>query len=1023
MRTLRRWIVGIILISALGTVAYAQFDVGRITGTVLDPTGAVVPGATVTITNIDTGLKTEVQSDSTGNFSAPALPYGNYRLTATATGFGTATIDNVNVHVGAVANLELRLPVGSTKEEVTVTGTLSTVQTSTSEVGNTLTTSQVENLPLNGRDIMGYIALVPGSITTAGMFQQSLNGQETGFTGLNTLLDGADATRIDTNATSTTFGAQNSRIGRASVDSIAEVHIVTTGYSAEYGRASGAVVNLITKSGTNDLHGAVFEFFRNDAINARNFFEYTEHRQPFKLNQFGGNLEGPIVKNKLFFFVNYEGVRQQITNSFLSSTLSAAERAKFVPSMQPYVSVLPPLPANPIYLDPPANTLVLYSASLLDKLREDTGSIKIDHQISDKDRWNLRYNVNDSFTAHPFNINRDQIQKVPARSQYVRFDETHIFSPTLLNEIGFAVNRQFTNGLSGEDNLPLFSNFANVGAAPGPALFSELTPKTTFQFLESLTKTAGKHSLKFGADIRRQQINNMLRQQDILTFLSLDGLENNQPFALSRLGYPTLGFRSTNWDFYAQDDWKVTPRFTLNLGLRYEYNTVFHVTGQAGVNPVWSRINGYPTVTDRVSNFDFATQTLFPVGRSFYEPDYNNFAPRVGFSYDPFGKGKTVIRGFGGISYLPMLQGAVNSLPSNNFPNLSLTVFDFPLTFPVPAELPAIATLNVNTFDPHARDSYTEQWELNIQHEILPQTVLTVGYVGNHGVKLPAGAAFAGLQLNNVDIFTGLRPYPKYGDERLLGNFLGSNYNSLQVGVRRRAARFTFDANYTWGHEIDNTVNIFGAFENSRNINLDHGNGDIDVRHNFTADALYDLPALHSQAAVVRGVLGDWHAATILQARSGLPFTIGLQPGVFAADPQRPNWIPGQSITPPNYSIPDRQLNPAAFSFTGPVGAVGGTLARNSMTGPTFVQWDISMQKRFAFTEKLNLEFRSDFFNILNHPNFNNPDSTLCTSYATSSPANTCVPNPLFGRSTSTLGNLVGLGTSRQIQFALKLLW
>ncbi|MBZ5566134.1 MAG: TonB-dependent receptor, partial [Acidobacteriia bacterium] len=459
-------------------------------------------------------------------------------------------------------------------------------------------------------------------------------------------------------------------------------------------------------------------------------------------------------------------------------------------------------------------------------------------------------------------------------------------------------------------------------------------------------------------------------------------------------------------DFYAQDDWKVTPRLTFNLGVRYEYNTP------------WLEVNG------RVSNFHFGTQTNpAPTHGGLYNPDRNNFAPRVGFSYDPFGKGKTVIRGFGGISYLPLLQGAVNSLPSNNFPNVSLTVFDFPITFPVPAVLPSVAASTVNAFDPNARDSYTEQWEINIQQEILPQTVLTVGYVGNHGVKLPAGAAFAGLELNVIDINTGVRPYPGFGDERFLGNFLGSNYNSLQVGVRRRAARFTFDANYSWGHEIDNTVNIFGAFENSRNINLDHGNGDIDVRHNFTADALYDLPALHSQAAVVRGVLGDWHAATILQARSGLPFTIGLQPGVFAADPQRPNYIPGQSITPPNYSIPDSQLNAGAFSFSGPVGAVPGTVGRNSMTGPAFFQWDISMQKRFPLTEKMNLEFRSDFFNILNHPNFNNPDSTLCNSYATSATPNTCVPNTRFGQSTSTLGNLVGLGTSRQIQFALKLLW
>jgi hypothetical protein len=1006
MQGLRRSLLAFILATCGASLGLAQFDVGRITGTIYDLSGGVVPNATVTIRNMGTGFEQKLTSNAAGSFTSAALPPGQYIVTATAPGFAEGNSGTLALSVGATVNVELKLPVSGGKEEVTVTGTTTTVQANTSEIGNTLTTTQIENLPLNGRDIMGYIALVPGSVTTAGMFQQSINGQETGFTGLNTLLDGADATRIDTNATSTTFGAQNSRIGRASVDSIAEFHIVNTGYSAEYGRASGAVVNLITKSGTNDFHGAVFEFLRNDALNARNFFEYTEHRQPFKLNQFGGNLAGPIVKNKLFFFINYEGVRQRITNSFVSSTLSAAERAKFVPSMQPYVDVLPPLPANPVYVDPPFNTLVLYQASLVDSLREDTGSVKVDHLISEKDRWNIRYNLNDSFTAHPYNINKDQVQRVPARSQYVRWDETHIFSPTLLNEFGFALNRQFTNGLTGEDNLPIFSNFANVGANPGPALFSEITPKTSFQFLESLTKTSGKHTLKFGADIRRQRINNMLRQQDQLTFLSLADLQNNRPFALTRLGYPSLGFRSTNWDFYGQDDWKVTSRLTLNIGVRYEYNTP------------WLETNG------RISNFDFATLTLPPpVKGGLYNPDRNNFAPRFGFSYDPFGTGKTVVRGFFGISYLPMLQGAVNSLPSNNFPNVSLTVFDFPITFPVPAVLPSVAASNVNSFDPNARDSYTEQWAFNIEREVFSQTLLTVGYVGNHGVKLPAGAAFAGLQMNNIDVFTGVRPYPGWGDIRLLGNFLGSNYNALQVNMRRRAARLTFDVNYAWSHEIDNTVNIFGAFENSRNINLDHGNGDIDVRHNFTADALYDLPTLRNQSAIVRGVLGDWHAATILQARSGLPFTVGLQPGVFAADPQRPDYVPGQSVRPPTYRVPDSQLNPGAFAFSGPVGARGGTVGRNSLTGPSFFQWDFSLQKRFELTESLKLEFRSDLFNLLNHPNFNNPDSVLCNSYATSTPANTCVPNPFFGRSTSTLGNLVGLGTSRQVQFALKLLW
>ncbi|PYV28138.1 MAG: hypothetical protein DMG27_02115 [Acidobacteria bacterium] len=979
----------------------AQFDVGRVTGTIYDPSGAIVPQATVTIKNIGTGITTTAQSDSFGNFVASALPYGDYVVTATASGFGTATSKTVTVNVGSSVNVVLKLPLGGGHEQVTVTGTVSTVQTGSAAIENTVSTEEVQNLPLNGRDIMGLIALTPGSVTSGTFGQTSINGAETSFTGLNTLLDGADATRIDTNATLATFGNQESRITRASVDSIAEVKIMNTGYSAEYGRALGPVVNLITKSGTDSYHGELFEFFRNEALNARNFFDYP-NRGPFKLNDFGGNLGGPIVKDKLFFFGNYEGVRQHISNSVRSATFTAAQRSLFVPSMQPYVDALVPLPPGPPVCADTACTIQFVAVTQLNKLREDTGSVKLDYYESSTDRWMLRYNPDDSFTAFPFSINKDQIDSIPARNQYFRLDETHIFSPTLLNEAGFAINRQFTNAQAGGDDLPLFSNFANVGAEPGPSLFSELSPKTSFQFLESLTKTAGRHTMKFGADIRGNRINNELRQQDILTYFTLSGLQNNHPFADTRLGYPTLGFRDTNWDFYAQDDWKATPRLTLNYGVRYEYNSV------------WEETNV------RVSNFDYATQQILPPGIPFYQPDRNDFGPRLGFAYDPFGSGKTVIRGFGAIFYLPQLQGAVNSLPSNNFPNVEVTVFQDPtLAFPVPAVLPAMASVHdVNALDPHLRDTYSEQWGLNVQRELLPQIVFTLGYTGNHGVKLPAGAAYAGLELNNINPLTGARPSAAFGEERLLGDFLSSNYNALQITARRHAGRVTFDANYTWSHEIDNAPSIFSAFEDSNNINADRGHGDIDVRHNFTADVLYDLPSLHNQVSAFRGALGGWRAGTILQARSGLPVNIALQPAFFATSILRPDYVPGQSIQAPKYSVPDSQLNAAAFKA--PAGALG-TIARNAGRGPHFVQWDLSLQKDFHLNERWSMQFRSDMFNILNHPNFSNPDATLCSSYTASS--NTCVPNLDFGRSGSTIGNLVGIGTSRQVQFALKLLF
>ncbi|MEW5978304.1 MAG: TonB-dependent receptor [Acidobacteriota bacterium] len=1001
MRSLKRSILmamaGVLLPTLL---ALAQFNVGRISGTIYDQTGAVVPDATVVIRNTGTGQEATAKSDAAGNFSVSALPFGTYVVSGTAPGFDTAVTEPLSLNVGSSVNVTLRLPVGAEREEVTVTGTTASVQTSTTELGNTLSTRQVENLPLNGRDVMDFISLVPGSVQTAGFGQTSLNGMETSFTGINTLLDGADATRIDTNATLTQFGSQTSRISRASVDSIAEVRILQTGYNAEYGRSIGSVVNLITKSGTNELHGGIFEFFRNDALNARNFFEATPNKQPFKLNQFGGNVGGPIVRNKLFFFGNYEGVRQRISNSFITTTLSQQERDKFVPSMRPYVDALVPLPPNPVVVPGTFGTQVFINASLVNKLREDTGSIKIDHNISDKDRWNLRYNINDSLTSTPFGVNRGQTSLADGRNQLLRLDHTHVFSPTFLNQFGVAINRVVTDDDKGGDGLPLFSNFANVGSAPGPQLFSVLSPQTSFQFLESATKTSGKHSLKFGADIRRNRSNRELRRQFIMTFFSLSDLQNNQPFALQQLGYPMIGARNTNWNFYVQDDWKVSSRLTLNLGLRYEYNSVLN------------------EVNNRLSNFDIVTQRLVPGTNPLYNPDRNNFAPRFGFSYDPFGKGKTVIRGGGGVFYLPQLTGAVLSLPGNDFPNVSVDVFSFPnLKFPPPDELPSVAASNVNAFDPNVRDTYSIQWNLNIQHEILPSTVAEIGYVGNRGLKLPAGAAFAGLQLNQIDVNTGQRPFPNFGDERFLGNFLSSRYHALQASLRRRASSFTFDANYTWSHVLDNTVNIFNAFQDSRDVNADWSHGDTDVRHVFTADALYDLPELRNSAGPVKHVFGGWQVNTILQARSGLPVNIAVRPGVFGADPLRPNLILGQEIKASSYRLPDVQLNPAAFAIAT---TRNGNLQRNAARGPGFFQWDFSLLKNTKLNERYTFQFRADLFNILNHPNFANPDPTLCNSL---SAAGECTPNPTFGRSLSTVGNLLGIGTSRQVQFVLKFLF
>ncbi len=500
-------------------------------------------------------------------------------------------------------------------------------------------------------------------------------------------------------------------------------------------------------------------------------------------------------------------------------------------------------------------------------------------------------------------------------------------------------------------------------------------------------------------DIRHVVTHDALDPQEFLSYASVTDFENNAGFALSTLGHTDVGLQNTNYDFFIQDDFRLTPRLTLNYGLRYEYNTVLH-GGQIG-------------------NFDIATLKLLPQGQGLYKPDRNNFAPRFGFSWDPLGKSKTVVRGGFGVFYSPMLTGAGLSLAGNYQQGFNVNIIDLlfgvrsctpnlNLAFPLPATLPTCTPAlpaNVNGLDQNIRDTYTMHWSFGIQQEIMPSTVLEVAYVGNRGVKLPAGAAYAGEELNLAPSGPN-RLSNNFGQIRHLGNFLDSNYNSLQASIRRRVAKnLTVDANFTWAHERDDAVNILsGAFQNSLDPKADYADGDIDVRHNFTLGAVWEVPAL---TMLPKRAGQGWQVSTLLQARGGLPYNIALSAPFLGIDQLRPNLVAGQSIRPANYSVPGSQLNAAAFAA--PAAGQLGDLTRNAGRGPDFAQMDLALSKTTQINERLSVQLRGEVFNLFNHPNFANPVGFL-------NDAN-------FGKSTSTIGNLVGTGTSRQAQLALKLLF
>ncbi len=1013
------------------------FDTGTITGIVTDPTGAVIPNAAVTITDTGTSRTTTVQTNGDGNFVAPGLPFGNYVVTATASNFGKATTQPFVLNVGASVRVHLGLSITVAAQTVDVTGSAAEVDTTTATSGTTLNETQIRNLPTNGRDVMDFLEIAPGSVNSTGIFQGSVNGQENFFTGLNVTLDGQNASRGDVNGFDETEGNEQARLTRASVDSVQEIDFSNSGYSAEVGHSLGPQMNIITKGGTNRFHGELFDFFRNDALDARDYFSntLTAPKQPLRMQQFGGNVGGPIVRNKLFFFTNYEGIRQRTTSiNALNETPSAYVRSQFVPSMQPVLEQLAPLPAGCTTIpapdscavpgtidptDPAAGADLVYNPEALPTtLREDSGAIRVDYNFSDRDRIFVRYSIDDSLTNQQIGLNQGQTTPLYLRTQYGMIDETHTFSPTLLNEASVAINRFYsdTNSDTPKPLTNIGGFFTNLGSLPGAMSFNQITPFTVFEVLDNATKTVGNHTIKFGAQIRANRLDEYLRPYQSYQFGSFSDLENNRPFVLQKIGFPGfVGVRNSNWDLYAEDDWRVTPRLSLNLGLR------------AGINTVWRERNNLQ------QNFDFATQSFLPSNKPAYSGPTVDIAPRLGLAYDVTGKGKTVVHAYYGLFFNPMhfSFGLVGNLPA--YQSYNVNVFQVPIVYPEPNPPLPPGTQNVSIFPQHPGDPRSQNWLFGVQQQLAPNTLLTVNYTGNQDSHMQAGVDFAAINLNPANYVTQARPLPGFASENLDSDSLKSNYNALQVQVRHNAGKLNAEVNYTWSHETDDMVNVFSGFSDPYDPSKDRGPGDWDIRHNITGSVVYSLPNLEQSNRLVRGVLGGWQASSIVQARSGGPVNVSIESGFFGL-PARPNYT-GQPIRLPNFSWPRHSYNVNAYqiepTFNGTPGdpSTIGNVGRNTLRAPGFVQWDFSGMKNFSVTQLVKVQFRVDVFNVLNHPNFGNPDGGICNAFTAASPGTpaSCTPNPNFGRVGGTIADTnnsqIGTGTARQEQFALKVIF
>src|SRR5882724_1572900 len=922
----------------------AQLDKASIIGTVSDATGAVVAGARVDVTNLGTGAVGTHMTDSSGSYAAQGLPVGNYRVTASAEGFKTAVRGDIHLNVADVVKIAFELTAGSINEQITVSGEAPILDTASSTYGGTVSDQQVTDLPLNGRGLVEALVTVPG-VSMLGV-EPSINGSGTGRlfeAASRILLDGTDSGQVDSDLLTGGYGTR-ARMDRGSVESIAEVRIQQSSFSAEYGQAAGGVTNFITKSGTNNFHGSLFEYFRNEVLDAKDYFQPIGTRKlPLRLNQFGGSIGGPIVKQKLFFFATLEAIRQREATLINAQGPQQAFRDTPTPELKSI--------NNRLYLPNVAGSDAGPQGTFIQafprKLNETSVSGKIDYNISSKDRLAVRYTYDHSYNIDPYTTpgqgaEEGQNNVTTYQPQYTKITYSHSFSPNLLNEAGFGVNRLHTpNRTSSNDTVRFEPNvvFLDGTANIGPPLWDLLLGNTSFTSLDTLAWTKGKHQLKFGTQIVRAQVNKTTFLQTEVFFFGLTAgtptptplfFDSNRPFIVYSFGNPGVGQRETMYNFFAQDDFQVTRNLTLNLGLRYQYETT----------PVEQ--NG------RNTPFNFKTGQLDPPGTSLFDASKNNFAPRVGLAWTPLSGKSLVLRGGYGLFFTPInpamaqfeptlgrdfghfreaFQSPACITPSDPACNLSLT----PLTDVDPYPSAGIFV----TIDRPYHTPYVHAYNFNVQQGLGNNTVMQVAYVGNRGTNY---ATFNNP--NRMDAVTHTRPYPDFGDMINMRSCCRTNYNALQTSVRRRfTSGLAFNANYTWAHSLDQGEFGYGTDPNDNHrLDLEYASADYDIRHLIEFDYTYQIPKIPG----LPGFLGNgWQINGISTYRSGVPvnitqssdssgFPIEFQEFRLFVYAPRPNPVPGVSVRPADYRSPDRQLDINAFAVA--TGAYG-TLGRNTARG------------------------------------------------------------------------------------------
>lgn len=1071
---------------------WAQTATATLTGMITDPTGSVVTGAKIQITGQATGIARETVTDSDGRFLMPSLPPGSYELKATANGFKTAVRARIQLQVQQEARLDVELEVGATSDQVTVEATTPLVQAENPTLGQVVNNKLIVELPLNGRNFLQLAQLSPGVATGVSHAVQqpgargassniSVNGLRPELN--NYLLDGV--TNVD--------GNWNLLVVSPSIDTLQEFKIQTNSYSAEFGRSPGAQINAVTKAGTNEFHGALYEFLRNEKLDAKNFFDRpTTKIPPYKQNQFGGGIGGPIWlprlykgTNRSFFFFNYEGLRIRQAQTLVSTVPTDAVRngdfsgtsvVIYDPATARVVNgqtVRDPFPGNRIptarisaagkglldYYPRPnlPGAVANYVDNETNRLDSDQYTARVDHQVSSRDNFYARYIFTDQVNFVPGRFPGLGSNNI-ARPQNLALNHTHTFSPSLLNEFRFGFVRAVSsrlaenvaagNDVTGNLGIRGFSTQPREFGLPVMVMNSitqtgDVDPfaqvNNTFQWIDNVVLTRGNHALKFGAEIRRFQFNIFaLRLRASLNF---DGRYTNNPATRTGgsdvadllLGLPnradrTVGdvqsyFRRTSSGFYFQDDWKLRRNLTVNIGLRYELVTPFTekydklittaytpqgiTMVRAGVGDPYE---GFSPNIRLHPSIKYVRDGRFG-GRAVTKFDRNNFAPRLGIAWNPGGSDRWVIRAGAGVFFAEDFANVVNDMTSNPPQGIrqapvgdavtpTLSMLDpFSLSSSALITIPRLFSLDPNLVLP-----YVTQYSLTITRQLRSDMVLEFGYAGNQGHKISA------FQIQNIapaapgPVQSRRVPSPELGTVTPMAPLVNSNYHGLRVSLEKRAAGgLSFISAYTWSKAIDDGVsrastgqNDFAQREDRRD--LERALSDYDNRHIFRLGLNYNLPKV-SWHPVANALFNGWQAGTIVSMNSGNPFTIfavgNTNTGVGGL---RANAVPGQDWElPRSQRSVERYFNTAAFSR--PADFTFGNLGRNTVIGPGFVGIDASLARDFRFSESHRLQFRAEFFNLPNRPNFGRPGNS--------------VGNATYGRITS-------VRDPRQIQFGLK---